>query len=210
MKRAGGTTSRTTALLALLALVLLGCSASGSDDETGVVTVDPERRAAVERVMAAPPIMDPGPDVGGLSTQRAMLADYWVTFAEYEQAMRAAVGCIEDAGFTVNDFGRWPDHPGLMIAPGLDPTLYFAWSYPLQPDGSPISDVELSCRAQWSSWVEEVWQIQNTPTVEQQQAWLERAWACGREREVRMADPPTENDAVEAIYAGCRPWEVDG
>lgn len=212
---------RISAAAAALILTLAACSSPGANpsaDGGGIPaeSADPERpvvndevRQRVQQTMDTPLLADPGPDVGGLTAQRIALDDYVVTPAEYEQAMRASIACIEAEGFSVHSFGRGSEGAIRIIAAGVDPDLFFTWSY-LADDrsGTALSDVEDRCRAQWSSWIESVWEMQNAPTEQERQAWLERAWACAREQGQHLSDPPTEGEALMATGGDCRPWEA--
>lgn len=152
---------------------------------------------------------DPGPDVGGQALQQEVFADGVVTFAEYERAMTAAIQCMRDEGFNVEGPLRYPEG-GFAVEAGVDPRIrleLFARDVPDDPDDR-FGQVHERCVAQWSYAIEQVWFRQNRPTEEEIRAWLERAWACRREKGLSISNPPTEEEAVHSVLYGCRPWET--
>jgi hypothetical protein len=153
---------------------------------------------------------DPGPDVGGRALQEQVFADGRVTADEYERAMQATVQCIRDEGFDIDGPLRYPDG-ALVVIPGTDPTLRLTIRARVVDDPNDrYGDVNGRCQAQWSYAIEALYFRQFKATEADVQAWLERAWACGAEKAVRLSSPPTEDEATSAVIAGCRPWEADG
>lgn len=207
----------TTATLLLLAVCLVAaCSPSRSDAPTGdadasAPAVDEAVRQRVASIMRSPLRAAVDADHEGLVLQRAILEDAWVTFAEYERVMRAATACIEAEGFPVSNFGRWPEEGvvGPPINPGVDPTVYFLWIYiDVDDPHNQLGSIETLCRTRWSYWVEEAWEWQHVPSMQEQQAWLDRLAACMREKGLRVSSPPDMDDqAIGILEAGCRPWE---
>lgn len=154
---------------------------------------------------------DPGPDVGGRALQELVFADGEVTFAEYERATVAAIQCMRDEGFQVEGPLRYPDGGLLIVEPGHDPRLRLSLRADVGNDPTDrFGRVNGRCRAQWSYAIEQVYLRQFAPSEEEVRAWLERAWACGRERGLPLSNPPTENEALDAVGQGCRPWETGG
>lgn len=151
---------------------------------------------------------DPGPDVGGRALQDEVFADGQVTFGEYERAMVASVGCMRDEGFNVEGPLRYPDGP-LLVEPGVDPRHRLTLLARSVTDDQRWGEVNGRCQAQWSYAIEQVFLRQFTPTQAEIRAWLERAWACLREKGVPLSNPPTEEDAMQSIPYGCRPWEAN-
>jgi hypothetical protein len=189
-----------------MALALVACS--GSEDDIGAAATEADNPFSA--IMREPLPADPGPDVGGLTMQESVLADGYLTFADYERAVRATVDCIREQGFAVDGPTRFPDAPFIVVVPGVDPSLRFVWTFEDVPDQGALDEVAESCRAQWSYWVEHAWDLQNEPSEQDIQAWLDRAWQCARDRDLPLSDPPTEDDATAAVAAGCRPWEGNG
>lgn len=151
---------------------------------------------------------DPGPDVGGRALQEQVFADGKVTFDEYERAMTAAIQCMRDEGFDVEGPLRYPDGY-LVVSPGWDPTLWLTLQ--ARPGDDPtdrFGRVNARCIAQWSFAIESVYLRQFSPTEDEVRAWLERAWACRVEKGLPISNPPTEEEAGEAVAYGCRPWEA--
>jgi hypothetical protein len=185
------------ALAVVVAALLIGCSA-------GPPT------AATPIVFDEPPPFDPGPDVGGRALQQAIFADGVVTHDEYERAYTAAIQCMRGEGFEVEGPLRYPDGP-LVFTVGADPRLRLTLA--ARPGDDPedrFGEVNGRCLAQWSYAVEQVYLRQFAPTEDEFQAWLERAWECARDRGLPLSDPPTSQEASDAVLFGCQPWESDG
>lgn len=204
----------------LSAIALVACSPSVTNQPAGdgdvtndVPAVDEETRHRVAAIMRSPQRISVGEDHEGLALQRSILDDAWVTFAEYEQVMRAATDCIETEGFPVSNFGRWPEEGvvGPPIGPGINPTVFFLWIYiDIDDPNNLLGTVEDRCRTQWSYWVEEAWELQHAPSIQEQQAWLDRLGTCMREKGLPVSSPPSDLDSHTGILeAGCRPWESD-
>lgn len=152
---------------------------------------------------------DPGPDVGGRALQAEVFADGIVTADEYERAMVAMVQCMREEGFDVLGPLRYPEG-ALSISPGIDPRYRLgvvARNVPAAEEGR-WSEVSGRCQAQWSYAIEQVYLRQFNPTQDEIRAWLERAWACAKEKGLPLSDPPTEQEAVRSVAYGCQPWEA--
>jgi hypothetical protein len=149
----------------------------------------------------------PGVSVGVLEEE--IFADYIVSSDEYERAILATIRCIRDQGFAVDGPLRYPDGP-LVLSPGEDPTVRLTWQYANIKDDTALQLVEDECRMQWSLRIERVWIGKHAPTESEVQAWLEKAWACAREKGLLLSEPPTEDDALSSTSYGCRPWEETG
>lgn len=178
----------------LVAVVtLLGCSPGPTPNPTPIVFHG--------RLPA-----DPGPDVGGRALQEAIFADGVVTFDEYERAFAAAIQCMRDEGFDVEGPLRYPDG-FVAVQPGFDPRLKLTLVAHVEGDENDrFGEVNARCQAQWSYAVEWVFLHQFAPTEAEIQAWLERAWECARRLGLPLSDPPTVEDAVNAVPP-CEPWE---
>lgn len=155
---------------------------------------------------------DPGPDVGGLALQEDIFADGMITFAEYERAVTAGIQCMRDEGFDVEGPLRYPAGY-LLIAPGFDPRdrLTLRGINTEQADGlDRFGLANERCQAQWYYAVERLWDEQIEPTEDEIRAWLERAWGCAAEGGMPLSQPPTEDEAIAAVRAGCEPWLTNG
>ena len=154
---------------------------------------------------------DPGPDVGGLTVQKAILADGEVTFDEYEKAFTAGIQCMRDEGFDVEGPLRYPDGV-ILIEPGADPRhrLGLLANNITQAEDERWNDVNQRCQVQWYYMVERIYFQQFDATEAEVQAWLERAWACAKEKGLELSNPPTESEAGHSVAFGCRPWENSG
>jgi hypothetical protein len=89
--------------------------------------------------------------------QRAILADGEVIFAEYQRAILAFIGCMEDEGLLIDGFGL-----------GADQTYHYGYGV---PHGSPMSRVEIDaihwrCGAEHGLTVESLWQTSFRPSAE--------------------------------------------
>lgn len=177
-----------------------------------VVACSDDAATAPEPIVFDEPLpYDPGPDVGGLTLQREMLADGEVTFDEYERAFTAGVECMRAEGFDVRGPLRYPEG-GISVAAGHDPRNELGLlAYDItSAEDQRWSDVNQRCQVQWYYMVERVYLRQFAPTEEDIRAWLERAWDCAAASGLAVSDPPTEQEAVNAVMFGCRPWEAGG
>ena len=187
--------------VAATVLVVLGVASC-----TGFATPS---RSSTPIVFNEPLPEDPGPDVGGRALQQEVFADGKVTADEYERAMVAMVQCMREEGFDVLGPLRYPEGP-LAISPGIDPRHrlgVLARDVPAAEEGR-WSEVSGRCQAQWSYAIEQVYLRQFNPTQDEIRAWLERAWACSKEKGLPLSNPPTEREAMNSISYGCRPWEA--
>lgn len=192
------------AWIAMSVLVLAGCTPAG--DSAGP-SLEDEACALVEEVLEAEPSYDPAYHEQGLEFQLPILADCVVTFAEYEQAVLAEVDCVRREGFEIEGPSSYPEG-GMVVYPGGDPRLFlYTWAVNVHDDEA-FDDVSARCDAQWSYWVKAVWSAQHAPTESEVQAWLERAWECAAEQGFPISDPPTLDDAANAVFpgSGCEPW----
>lgn len=195
---------------ALLALTLL--SACGSTSGSSNPTVDDEALIAAVRQEGLPG--DPGSDaggVGGKALEDVAFADGLVTFDEYERVVLAAMQCVRNEGFNVEGPFRYP-HPNaeLAIEAGTDPTLRLSWHGLNIKEEERFGEVTAACQAQWSHRIEQVWLRKNAPTQDEIETWLERAWECATQKGLPVSDPPTEEEALNGVHYGCRPWESRG
>lgn len=191
--------SITSIVTAALVIAVGGCSPqAGSED----IRAGPSGDELVRQVLAEPLPGDPGPDLGGLTLQRSILADGVVTFDQYERAMSAAAECIRSEGFTV----RFPGDSRVLIV-GIDPAMLLTIEVSNVEEDELLEEIEMQCRSQWSWWVEEVWQRQLTPSEEERQRALESALECGRQHGMSIAEPPHRDDHVRAyLEHGCPVW----
>lgn len=161
----------------------------------------------IEEAMRAPLPGDPGPDVGGRALEREVFADGLVTFDEYERAVVAAIQCLRDEGFTVVGPYQYPEGP-LVYSPGDDPSIRLTYGVIDTGDEPRQGQALERCDAQWLYRIRYVWLGKHAASDAEIQAWLERAWACARQKGLPLSDPPTEEDADNAVFHGCRPWET--
>lgn len=221
-------TTRRSALLALLATAMSACTAADTDSPSapgspsgsrpittpkGVVIMVGEGPFTdlIEEALSIALADDPGPDKGGIALNEEVFADGQVTFAEYERAVIAALECVTREGFEVEGPLYYPNAP-LPISPGSDPRLSIGFQVVYREETTEERDAFLSevmgrCQAQWMDRISQVWLEQHAPTQEEVQAWLERAWACARDRGLEVSDPPTIEQAIMSVLSGCRPWE---
>lgn len=189
----------------LLVFVVVSCT---QPQET---TADSEEgRALVEKVLQQALPFDPGPDEGGSALRDEIFADFRVTFDEYERAVTAAVECMRRQGFDIEGPTRYPDGAYAVIVPGMDPTKVLTWAAVNPADEDRWLEVSGTCQAQWLYHVEAVWKLQNEPSERDVQEWLSRAWTCGAGKGLELSEPPTIDEALEAVNLGCRPWEPVG
>jgi hypothetical protein len=189
----------------LLAFVVVSCAPpreTTNDSDAG--------RALIEQVLQQPMPHDPGPDEGGSALRDEIFADFEVAFDEYERAATAAVDCMRRQGFDVEGPSRYPDGAHAVIVPGVDPTNVLTWAAVNPSDEDRWLEVGGTCYAQWLYHVEAVWDLQNAPSEREVQEWLKRAWACGEENGLDLSEPPTIDEALEAVNLGCRPWRAAG
>jgi len=207
MRRGWG--ERRWAIMGIAAAVLGGGATLASVIGAGAVVgggAGPDQ-ALIEEALQAPLPTDPGSHVGGAALERQVFADGHVTFDEYERAVLSAIQCVRDQGFTVVGPYRYPEGP-LVYSPGEDPSYRLTYGVIDTADEPRQGEVLARCEAQWLYRIQYVWLGKHAPTAAETQAWLERAWACARARGVPLSEPPTEDDAMDAVAAGCRPWET--
>ncbi len=181
-------------MLGLVALALAAIACSPAPTATPIVFDEPLPH-------------DPGPDVGGRALQEEIFADGAVTFDEYERAFTAAIQCMRDEGFDVQGPLRYPEGY-LVVVPGWDPKHWLGSRASVGDDPQDrYGDVNGRCQAQWSYAVGAVYRRQFEPSEEEIQAWLRRAWDCARAKGLALSNPPTVEEASDAVPFGCRPWE---
>ncbi len=123
-------------------------------------------------------------DGGASQFQQNVLADGEVSFAEYEQAIDAAIGCMRDQGSTV--IGPTPIMDGryinycVQLAPGVD------------------ADIEL-CETEFLSFVLPVWSLQQVPSGDEAERVRDEYSACVREAGLDVPEGATLADIEDIV-----------
>lgn len=113
-------------------------------------------------------------------SQRAILADGFVTSSEYEGSVAKTVACLRDAGLEIVD-GPRRQKGGKFITFG-----YSAGSIP-DPGGTRVRDTYQRCYREFEDAVDHVWAYQNRPTQEAVLAAREALITCLRAANVNVA-----------------------
>lgn len=197
----------------LLIILVVGCSAGSNSvsfpdidewDPHGLVpAVGPHRDLIADSVRSNAELPLPEESV---AFHMEVFSDGLVEFSEYEAAMFAATECARDMGHEiVGPLVSDPAEGWGTIEVGTNPSQYLMV---LARDPSPQfgEDAEL-CQGIWAWRIENVWQAILEPTEQEIQLWLEAAWSCAEQRGLQLSDPPTEEEAVDAVAFGCRPWD---
>lgn len=155
------------ALAIAVAIVSTACSADGNSQQQFNSAVDELTQRAIADALDEAP-----------RAQQEALSDGVVTFAEYEAAVLGTLSCLSDAGVKVFDVGRSPDGKSIT------------YTYGGVPDDrvDTLEAIYNDCRDSHSSFVEEVYSIQNAVPAQEHQDRLAKAAACIAQ--IGIAVPP--------------------
>jgi hypothetical protein len=186
--------------------ILLLLTACGADVPQGEASASNAQVATADARAQSPSAPDLGDDEAGRRFQDEILAAVELTFDAYEAAMAAAVACVRAGGFEVT----YPAEEEVrMVDPAIPPGAILGFDAHIEPGGPSAADLILECQERWSFRVQDAWLQQLEPSAEDRLRATEAAWACGEERGQALSDPPTIQEAHEAIVRyDCQPWEV--
>lgn len=199
--------------VAAVATLLVGCSAQPTTnpplheawDPHGLVpTAGPHKELISDSVRTNAEL--PLPDES-IALHLRVFADGQVEYSEYEEAMFAAAECAAEMGHEiVGPFVSDPAEGWGQIEVGVDPSNFLMV---LARDPSPQfgEDAEL-CQSVWQWRIDDVWRAIHEPTESEIRLWLRAAWSCAKQQGIPLSDPPTEEEAVDAVSLGCRPWDA--
>jgi len=88
---------------------------------------------------------------------------------------------------------------------GVDPGLYMDY-WTVNASSTIDADFEY-CQGLWEFTVAHVWLAANEPSESERQRWLEAAWDCARELGMTLSEPPSRENATDAVAMGCGPWQ---
>jgi hypothetical protein len=196
----------------ILAAALLAGGCRGPADDVAPIASGPSLASSTGELAEADDL-SPRPqgteltdDEAGRAFQDAVLQAGSVSFEGYEAAMAAAVACVRAGGFEVT----YPAEEEVrMVDPAIPPGAILGFDAHIEPGGPSAADLILECQERWSFRVQDAWLQQLEPSAEDRLRATEAAWACGEERGQALSDPPTIQEAHEAIVRyDCQPWEV--
>lgn len=156
-------------LVAVLALLIGGCSAATD-----------EKRGDWDPVVA-------GMVATASGFQAALLADGELTPAEYERAVLAQVGCMEDAGYVA--IGPVPSRGHQIV--------YNFGAGKSDPDalGTTYDD----CYARYLDVVEPVWAYLHQPTEQEKQAEIHVLSSCLSDAGADVPGSPTYSELLDLV-----------
>ena len=122
--------------------------------------------------------------------QRTIVEDGTVDRSEYERAVLATIGCLEDSGVWVSD-------------PAYDPsTEVYSFDFGGAENDQEAELMEATydrCYKQYQDLVDEVWAIQHAPTQQEEQAFYGRILRCVAELGYDIDTDPTTDNLNRAI-----------
>lgn len=205
-----------TRVLVCFAVVLLVIGCGGTDtgrqpDETSAPET-PRTSSSVEvRPRDAfhfnPSRLEAVPELSGY--QRGLLGDGVLTFPEYEGAVLAYVGCVEEQGVIVEHV----DGDGRAAGPGLTARgqYLFSTTLPHRPGKratvSELRAIELKCGGEYFDVVAQLWAEHVAPTEQELAAARNALGTCLRGAGLDVPENPSSSDfgpvAASPAYRGC-------
>ncbi len=167
-------------LVAIAVVTVAACSTHSHGPDSFDDRQAQLRHAVISRGLAEAP-----------DTQKRMLEDGIVSFPEYESAILATIGCLQDAGIAVTEIARSPDGE----------TIEYTYGGVPESELDALDDTYDRCRNEHSVYVEELYSVQNAESNEQYQERLASAHACIGELGIDLPESSTLADLVDLIAA---------